>query len=49
MKGCGSNLGHGHQGFTQGPATAALVAEEMSDGTGPVPELSPANRTALGI
>jgi D-amino-acid dehydrogenase len=43
------HFGHGHQGFTQGPATAALLAEEMSDGTAPMPELSPANRTALGI
>jgi len=35
------NFGHGHQGFTQGPTTAALLAEEMTSGTPPIPELSP--------
>jgi D-amino-acid dehydrogenase len=43
------HFGHGHQGFTQGPTTAALLAEEMEGGTAPMPELSPANRPALGI
>jgi D-amino-acid dehydrogenase len=35
------HFGHGHQGFTLGPTTSALLAEEMTGGTAPVPELSP--------
>ncbi|WP_269583793.1 NAD(P)/FAD-dependent oxidoreductase [Roseibium sp. Sym1] len=41
------HFGHGHQGFTLGPTTAALLAEEMTTGRAPVPELSPSNRTLL--
>jgi D-amino-acid dehydrogenase len=36
------HFGHGHQGFTLGPTTAALLAEEMAGGPAPMPELSPA-------
>ncbi|AXS40098.1 FAD-dependent oxidoreductase [Breoghania sp. L-A4] len=41
-KGMWFHFGHGHQGFTLGPTTAALLAEEMITGQVPVPELSPA-------
>ena len=40
-KGLWFHFGHGHQGFTQGPTTAALLAEEMTSGMPPIPELSP--------
>lgn len=36
------HFGHGHQGFTLGPTTAALLAEEITTGRAPVPALSPA-------
>lgn len=35
------HFGHGHQGFTLGPTTAALLAEEIITGQVPMPELSP--------
>ncbi|MDH7793955.1 MULTISPECIES: FAD-dependent oxidoreductase [unclassified Beijerinckia] len=35
------HFGHGHQGFTLGPTTAALLAEEMQTARAPMPELSP--------
>lgn len=41
-KGLWFHFGHGHQGFTLGPTTAALLAEEMGTGKAPVPDLSPA-------
>jgi D-amino-acid dehydrogenase len=40
-KGLWFHFGHGHQGFTQGPTTAALLAQEMTGGSPPMPELSP--------
>jgi D-amino-acid dehydrogenase len=40
-KGLWFHFGHGHQGFTLGPTTAALLAEEMATGSAPAPELSP--------
>jgi len=43
------HFGHGHQGFTQGPTTAALLAEEMESGTSPMPELSPSRLAGLGV
>jgi D-amino-acid dehydrogenase len=36
------NFGHGHQGFTLGPTTAALLAEAMSGGAAAPEALSPA-------
>jgi D-amino-acid dehydrogenase len=42
------HFGHGHQGFTQGPTTSALLAEEMQTGKAPMPELSPSRLAALG-
>ncbi|GGE20272.1 D-amino-acid dehydrogenase [Gemmobacter megaterium] len=39
------HFGHGHQGFTLGPTTAALLAEHMSSGRAPIPALDPARRT----
>lgn len=42
------HFGHGHQGFTQGPTTSALLAEEMRTGKAPIPELSPSRLAALG-
>ena len=41
------NFGHGHQGFTLGPTTATLLAEEMVTGRAPVPELSPTRLRSL--
>lgn len=35
------HFGHGHQGFTLGPTTAALLAEEMVGGRQPLSALSP--------
>lgn len=35
------HFGHGHQGFTLGPTTAALLAEDMQTGRAPMSELSP--------
>lgn len=35
------HFGHGHQGFTLGPTTAALLAEDMATGQTPVPALRP--------
>lgn len=37
-----ANFGHGHQGFTLGPATAAILARQMAEGIAGFPELSPA-------
>ena len=42
------HFGHGHQGFTQGPTTSALLAEEMHTGKAPMPELSPSRLAAFG-
>lgn len=39
-----ANFGHGHQGFTLGPTTADILAEEMTTGITMIPELSPKNR-----
>lgn len=39
-----ANFGHGHQGFTLGPTTAALLADEMTGEGTAVPELGPAHR-----
>ncbi|TYC68970.1 FAD-binding oxidoreductase [Stappia sp. BW2] len=41
-KGLWFHFGHGHQGFTLGPTTATMLAEEMITGKFPVPDLSPA-------
>lgn len=42
------NFGHGHQGFTLGPTTGALLAEGMSGvGSDMLEALSPANRRAV--
>jgi D-amino-acid dehydrogenase len=48
-KGLWFHFGHGHQGFTQGPTTAALLAEEMESGTPPMPELSPSRLTSWAL
>lgn len=41
------HFGHGHQGFTHGPTTAALLAEDITTGRSPVPELRPARLRSL--
>ncbi|WP_292896726.1 NAD(P)/FAD-dependent oxidoreductase [Nitratireductor sp.] len=41
-KGLWFHFGHSHQRFTLGPTNAALLAEEMTSGSAPVPDLSPA-------
>jgi D-amino-acid dehydrogenase len=41
-QGLWANFGHGHQGFTLGPTTAALLAEAMTGAAPPPAALSPA-------
>jgi len=38
------NFGHGHQGFTLGPTTGRILAEEMISGRAPQPALAPDGR-----
>ncbi|MBK19263.1 MAG: amino acid dehydrogenase [Rhodospirillaceae bacterium] len=38
------NFGHGHQGFTMGPTTGRMLAEEMISGLAPQPALAPLGR-----
>ncbi|WP_272643663.1 NAD(P)/FAD-dependent oxidoreductase [Marinomonas mediterranea] len=47
-KGLWFNFGHGHQGFTLGPTTANILADQMEGKENPLSSiLSPAARTWL--